>query len=122
MPQSLTLKILSGSTNGKQIKVAADSSPGTTIHTAHTADLDEIWLWADNDNNAAETLVIEWGGTTSVDNTIKVTIPATGTFEQDGAIPVVRGLLLTGGLVIKAYSTTANKVKISGYVKRYTSA
>ncbi len=28
--------LLSGSTNGKQIKVAATATPGTTIHTAVT--------------------------------------------------------------------------------------
>lgn len=39
---------LSGATNGKQIKVVATATPGTTIHTAvaGTATWDEVWICA----------------------------------------------------------------------------
>ena len=39
---------LSGSTDGKQIKVSQTATAGTTIHTAHATSLDEVWLWAVN--------------------------------------------------------------------------
>ena len=43
-------QLLSGGTNGKNIKVAATATAGTTIHTANagTTDIDEIWLYACN--------------------------------------------------------------------------
>jgi len=44
--------VLSGSTDGAGIKVAATSSPGTTIHTASSTatTIDEIWIYATNNN------------------------------------------------------------------------
>ncbi len=50
---------LSGSTDGKQIKVAAASSPGTTIHTADPTALDEIWIYAVNSSGSSVKLTIE---------------------------------------------------------------
>jgi hypothetical protein len=43
-------ELLSGSTNGKAIKVAETATAGTTIHTAvsGTASFDEVWLYAHN--------------------------------------------------------------------------
>jgi hypothetical protein len=38
--------VLSGSTDGRMVLVAATATLGTTIHTAHATDQDEIWLWA----------------------------------------------------------------------------
>jgi hypothetical protein len=118
MATSLTPMVLSGSTNGKQIKIAASSTPGTTIHTAHATALDQIWLYADNDDASDILLTIEFGGTTDVDNTIKVTIPARGTAGRDGRVLVLDGEFLTNSLVVKAYAGTANKIKISGHVFR----
>jgi hypothetical protein len=48
--------LLSGSTNGASVLVAATSTPGTTIHTAvsGTSSLDEIWLYADNSSSATQ--------------------------------------------------------------------
>ena len=37
---------LSGSTDGKGIKVTQTATPGDIIHTAHVSALDEIWLYA----------------------------------------------------------------------------
>jgi hypothetical protein len=44
--------VLSGSTDGAGIKVAATSCPGTTIHTASSTatTIDEIWIYATNNN------------------------------------------------------------------------
>ncbi len=106
---------LSGSTDGRMIKVAATGTPGTTIHTAvsgTTANTwDEIWLWAVNSDTSARKLTIEYGGTTSPDDTIELTIPA-----ESGLFLVVPGLILDNGSVVKAFAASANVVMIAGYV------
>ena len=68
---------LSGSTNGKMIKVVATATPGTTIHTATSTsgEMDEITLYAVNSDTSAIKLTVEFGGTTSPDDTIELTIP-----------------------------------------------
>lgn len=110
---------LSGSTDGKQIKVTGTSSgAAVTVHTAHASALDEIWLYADNDSTSPILLTIQFGGTTDVDNTIKVTIPGRGTEGADGLTPIITGLLLTNSLVVKAFAATGDVIKLSGYVNR----
>ena len=107
---------LSGGADGIGVKVAATASAGTTIHTADsttTANLyDEIWMWATNTNTTAETLTIQFGATTTVTNDIKNII------QPNETILVVPGLILQNSLVVKAYSTTADKVSIHGFVNR----
>jgi hypothetical protein len=104
---------LSGSTDGRMIKVAATSSTGTTIHTANSTALDEIWLYAVNSDTTDRKLTIEFGGTTSPDNLIEQTITA-----ESGLILVVPGLILTNSLVVTAFAASANVVMIGGYVNR----
>ena len=111
--------LLSGSTEGKAIKVVATASTGTTIHatgTSSTVD-DEIWLYAYNSDTAARLLTIQFGGTATPDDDIKVTIP-----PQSGLTLVVPGLVLTGtgsaANTVRAYASAANVVTISGYVNR----
>lgn len=108
-------ELLSGSTNGKQIKVGATATPGTTIHTAvtGTTDLDEVWLYAVNSSSSSVKLTIEWGEATAPDGNIEVTVPA-----EDGYMLVVPGLLLQNGLVVKAFAGTTNVILINGYVNR----
>jgi len=106
---------LSGSTSGKNIKVVATASTGTTIHTAHASDLDEVWLWAMNSTTAALKLTIEFGGTAAPDDLIETTIPA-----EDGPHLVIPGWPLTGGLLVTAFAASANVVTINGYVNRIT--
>jgi hypothetical protein len=69
---------LSGSTDGRLIKVAATATPGTTIHTGSSTDttLDEIWLYAVNSDTSARKLTIEFGGVSSPDDLIEQTITA----------------------------------------------
>lgn len=109
--------LLSGSTNGKQIKVVQTATAGTTIHTATsgTSNLDEIWLYAVNSSSSAVKLTIEWGEATAPDGNIEVTVPA-----EDGYMLVVPGLLLQNSLVVKAFAGTANVILINGYVNRIT--
>ena len=116
---TFTKTLLSGSTRGRGIKVAATSSSGTTIHTTGTSAtaIDEVWLYAYNSDQSARLLTIQFGGTTSVDDDIKVNIPA-----QGGLILVAPGLTLTGdgsaGLVVRAYASVTNVITIHGYVNR----
>ena len=113
MATTFTKVVLSGSTNGKQIKVAATATAGTTIHTAHATSLDEIWLWAVNSSTTAVKLTVEWGEATAPDGNIEVTIPG-----ESGYLMVVPGLILTGSLVVKAFAGTANVILINGYCNR----
>lgn len=115
---TLSLVKLSGSTDSKSIKVAATASPGTLIHTANATGIDKIWLYADNDSASPVTLTIEWGGTTDIDHTIKVTIPAKGSLGSDGVNIVIPGFLLSNALVVRAYTSVANVIKINGEVHR----
>lgn len=110
--------ILSGSTDGRAIKVAATGTPGTTIHTGSTvaATLDEIWLYATNTDTTARKLTIEWGGTSSPDDLIELTIPA-----ESGLTLVAPGLLIKGNataLVVRAFAASADVITIHGYVNR----
>lgn len=107
--------ILTGSTNGRNVKVSATSSPGTTIHTAHSTAQDEIWLWAVNSDTTDRKITIEFGGTTAPDDTIEVTIPA-----EAGLINILPGIILTNSLVLKVYAATANVILVNGFVNRIT--
>ena len=111
--------VLSGSTQGKAIKVVQTASTGTTSHATGTSSsiIDEVWLYAYNSDTAARLLTIQFGGTDTPDNDIKVTIP-----PQSGLTLVVPGLILTGtgagANTVRAYAATANVIMISGYVNR----
>lgn len=111
---------LSGSTDGKMIKVAATATAGTTIHTGSTTatTFDEVWLYAVNSDSTARKLTIEWGGTTSPDDLIEFTVPA-----ESGLYLMVPGLVIKGNataLVVRAFCATANVVNVAGYVNRIT--
>jgi len=107
--------LLSGGTNGRNVKIAATSSPGTTIHTADASAYDEVWLWACNTSSSDVLLTVQLGGTSSPDDDIVLVIPA-----QSGYFLVVPGLPLTGSVVVKAFAATANVININGYVNRIT--
>lgn len=109
-------QLLSGSTNGKAIKVAATATAGTTIHTAvsGTSSIDEIWLYAHNTSSSAVKLTLEWGEATAPDGNIEINIGAEGT----GLVLVAPGIPLQNGLVVKAFAGTANVINIFGYVNR----
>lgn len=106
---------LSGSTNGRQILVAATATPGTLIHTAvsGTSSLDEIWLYAVNTSTSAVKLTLEYGGVTAPNDHIELTIAA-----ESGLVLVSPGLILNNSLVVRAFAATTNVLAISGYVNR----
>ena len=108
--------ILSGSTDGKQVKVAATATAGTLIHTGptNTAHLHEVWLYAVNTSASDVKLTIEWGGVASPDDHIEYTVKA-----ENGLYLIVPGLLVKGNatpLVVRAFAATTNVICISGYV------
>lgn len=111
---------LSGSTDGKLIKVAATATAGTTIHTgsSSTSVIDELWLYAVNSDTTDRKLTIEFGGTSAPDDLIEQTITA-----ESGLILVVAGLIIVGNatpLVVRAFAATTNVVMVGGYVNRIT--
>ena len=113
---TFTKVLLSGSTNGKAVLVAATATAGTTIHTAvsGSSSLDEIWLYAHNSSSAAVKLTLEWGEATAPNGNIEINIGAEGT----GLVLVAPGILLQNSLVVKAFAATANVINIFGYVNR----
>jgi len=104
---------LSGSTNGKLIKVVATATPGTLIHTAvsGTTDLDEIWIYAVNTTNAKVNLTIEWGGVASPGDLVEV-----GLQGAEGFVLVIPGAVLNNGKVIRAFAGSANAINVLGWV------
>lgn len=116
---SYTKVLLSGSTQGKAIKVAATTSTGTTIHATGTSAsvIDEIWLYAYNSSGSTVSLTIQFGGTSTPDNDITVGIPS-----LSGLVLVLPGICLTGtgsaANTIYAYASSANVVTVTGYVNR----
>lgn len=110
---------LSGSTDGKAIKVVQTGTPGTTIHTAVSGSIagtfDEIWLWAYNGHTAAVILTIEFGGADVPDQNIIVTLAS-----KSGLVPIVPGLILQNAMVVKAFASVANVVTLMGFVNSIT--
>lgn len=110
---------LSGSTDGKGIKVTTASpldGSDTTIHTAGagTTDYDLVTLFAFNGDTQSRDLYIGWGGTTDPDNLILQSIPA-----RAGLLLLVADLPLQNGGVIIASASVANKIVVYGYVNRF---
>ena len=104
---------LSGAANGLNNKIAATSSAGDTVHTAHASALDEVWLYACNTDTSDVKLTIEWGATSDDERLTEVTIGA-----EAGWVLVIPGLLLSNSLVVKAFAGTTNVININGYVNR----
>lgn len=108
--------ILSGSTDGKGILVAATATAGTLVHTgsATAATLHEVWIYAVNSSATDVKLTIEWGEATAPNGNIEYTVKA-----ENGLYLIVPGLLLKGNataLTIKAFAATTNVIVVHGYV------
>lgn len=121
--------ILSGSTNGRPIKVTGtNSGAANTVHTVSTGTYhaEHIVLSAVNRHTASVTLTLQAGGTTSPDDEITITLPPAGEAYQDGAIPILRSgeLVLSdvgaAGVAVKAFASVANVVSLMGHVTQIT--
>jgi hypothetical protein len=111
-------RLLSGSADGKGIKVAATSTAGTAVHTAVAGQVagtyDEVWLWAQNNHSANVVLTVEFGSADGEDN-IVVTIP-----YKSGLIPIVPGLPLQNGMTVAAFAAFADVITVHGFVNAIT--
>ena len=110
--------VLSGSTNGRPIKVALTTSPGTLVHTATSSTGtnagDELYLYVNNVDTVVHTLTLEFGGTTNPDDRlILASIPA-----QSGIRCVIPGLPVNGGVVVRAFSDASNVLTLVGFANR----
>ncbi len=103
---------LSASTNGRGIKVVAIVTAGTTIHTAHATALDEVTAYVTNTDTVDRTVTFEMGGTTSPDDLLILNVPTGET------VLVVPGLIMTGGVVVRAFASAANVLVVFGFVNR----
>ena len=111
---------LSGSTDARGILVAATSSPGTTIHTGPSASatIDELWIYGMNTDTTARKITLQWGGTTSPNDDIELTLNA-----ESGLVLLSPGLMIQGNatpLVVRAFASAANTITIHGYIHRIT--
>jgi len=110
---------LSGSTDGKPIKVVATATLGTTIHTAvagtTAGTYDEIYLYAYNGHTVSVTLTLEFGGATVPDQNIILILAS-----KSGLQLVVPGLILQNGMVVTAFASVANVITLSGFVNSMT--
>lgn len=112
---SFTKRLLSGSTDGKLIKVVATATPGTLIHTAVTGStsFDEMWIYAINTSTTTRKLTIEFGGVTAPDDLVGVNIPG-----EAGLVLVIPGSPLNNGLLIRAFAAAVDVINIIGWVNR----
>lgn len=109
---------LSGSTNGRGIKVttlAPIDGSDTTIHTAvaGTTDTDLITLFAYNSDSVDRALHLGWGGTTLPDDGLIQTIPSLA-----GWVLIAADMPLRDSLVVVASASAVNVIIVSGYVNR----
>jgi len=107
-----------GSNQGRPILVAASGATGTTIHTtlSSSTTVDEIWLYATNNDTVQRNLTIEYG-TTGAASEISVGIPS-----KSGLSIILAGCVLTGtgsaSSVVRAYGSVSNQISVVGYVNR----
>jgi hypothetical protein len=115
---TFTPVIASGSTNGKMVKIAATSTPGTTLHTAiaGTDNIDEITVEAFNSDATVRTLVIEFGGVASPDDLVQFNLP----IAPGGPYLIIGGWRLNNGLLVRAFCATTNVIVCQTTVNRYT--
>jgi len=113
----MTKQLLSASTSGRGIKIAATATPGTVLHTVPklaAADLDEVWIYVVNSSTVDRKLTIEFGGVTDPDNQIEFTVPG----GADGLYLVIPGFLLDTLAVVRAFAAAADVIICFGYVHR----
>lgn len=119
MADTYSIERLSGSTDGKGVKVTATASTGTTIHTATSGagDIDLVTLYAANNDADGETrtLTLEWGTTTAADGNIVVSVPC-----KMGPILVCERLPIMNSLLVTAFADEANDILLFGRVERVT--
>ncbi len=113
---------LSGSTDGRGIKVTGNSNAAlTTLHTtpsANTNVTDEVWLYAVNSSATTAKLTVLWGGSSDPDDTIEISVAG-----ESGLVLLIPGLMLQSNTSpntrsVTAFANTASVINIHGYVNR----
>ena len=120
MANSVEKRLLSASTDGAPIKIAATASSGTLIHTATastTTVKDEVWIWLMNTHTASQSCTIQFGGTASPDNEIVVTVPS-----RAGLALAIPGFVLQNAKEVRAFASQANTMLAVGFVNRITNS
>lgn len=115
---TMSKAVLSGSTHGRGIKVTTTNpidGSDTTIHQAvnSATDIDLITLFAYNDDTVERVLELGWGGTSSPDDIISLSIQ-----PQAGQILVTADLPLRNNLTVVASASAANVIIVTGYVNQ----
>lgn len=115
MTVEITREKASASTNGRGVKVAATSTPGTAVHvvTSDADHLDHVTLWARNTDTALVTLSVEWGGVTDPDDLQVFPLPPDDRWYLLGP-----GFSFDGGVTIAAFASVADKVVVMAEVNR----
>lgn len=112
-------QLLSGSTNGKPIKIAGTTiGAATTIHTALTGatGFDEVYVWFTNTDAANDhQITIAWGGVTDPDHIVQRVIPLA---KLTPALILLSGQIIQNALVVSAFADSANVITCFGYVNR----
>jgi hypothetical protein len=114
-----TRQLLSGSTNGKPIKIGATAiGSATTLHTALTGvtGFDEVYVWFVNTDVSADHVVtVTFGGLTDPDHITSrtVVLPKSGVPQL-----LLAGPVLQNGLAVSAFCDVTNIVNAFGYVNR----
>jgi hypothetical protein len=105
---------LSGSTDGRMIKITATATAGTLVTTtpSGTSGLSNLWLWVVNKHTSSVNVTVEWGGTTA-DDTYVLTIP-----NGQGLFPLVQGMTLRNGLAVRVFASVANVIFVTGFENR----
>src|SRR3990172_2475974 len=98
--------VLSGSTDGQPIQVAATGTPGTVVHAASASPtIDLVWLWASNVTGSDVILTVEFG-------------TAGAAFEVDQKITandnelVLAGVPLTNSKTVKVYAASGSAINV----------
>lgn len=113
MSDSFQKIILSESTNGLPIAInATTAGSANIIHTSSSTNIDELWCMAFNYSNIDQTLYILIGGT-STSQIFSQVIPA-----GRGLVPILSGIVTTGSVIIKAYSSLTGSISVVGFVNR----
>ena len=113
----MSYRILSGSVQGKAIKVTASGSPGVDVHqgVVGTTDIDQVWVYVENRDTSDRVCTLEWGGT-AADDRIEVTVEAGA-----GLKLVAPGIPIQNELVVKCFGSAPNVLYAFGYVHRIDS-
>ena len=112
---NFTKLILSGSVDGRNIRIVATATPGTTIHTATAStgsdSCDEVYLWAGSTSASYINMTVQTSDSADMAS-YNVRVPP----AYAGLIPVIPGFPYRNGVVLTA--TASSPVNISGFVNR----